>query len=114
MPAVLGIAGYWGKVLATRLPAITPEETFKLFGALGLTTLGCLVPISLMREPIPPGIPLLRPSMACTPIIGCGIAASSTCFISGILLGARNSLINIGALASTLAAAAAGGAAGGG
>ena len=93
--AARAIAGYWGRVFVSRLPAITREVTLKVFGAFGLTTLGCPVPTSLLMEPIPPGIPLLRPSMRCSPIIGGGVAASFICFISGILLGARKTLISI-------------------
>src|ERR1035438_4305313 len=93
MWAALAIVGYWGNVFASKLPAITPEETFKLMGALGLTTGACPVPIMAL---IPPGVSLLRPSMPCTPIIDGGIAASFTCFIAfGILLGACNSVLSI-------------------
>jgi hypothetical protein len=113
MWADLGIAGYWGNVFTSKLPAITPEETLKLFGAFGLTTVGCLIPASLMIEPIPPGIPLLRSSFG-APIDG-GIAASFTCLIVlDILLGASNSVLSISTLAWTLGAPAAGGCAGGG
>jgi hypothetical protein len=96
MWATLEIAGYWGIVFTSKLPAITPHETFKLFVTFGLTTAGCLVHVSLMTVPIPPGMPLLSPSTPCTPIIDGGMAASFTCLIAvGILLGACNSLINI-------------------
>src|SRR5258708_5003239 len=95
MPAALGIAGYWGKVFSIRLPAITPEETFKLAGALGLTTVGRPAPSLSIREPIPSGIPLLRSLMSVRLTIDGGVAGSFTCFIAfGILLGACNSVLS--------------------
>src|ERR1700722_1724094 len=95
MWAALGIAGYWGNVFTSKLPAITPEETFKLMGALGLTTVGRPAPALSIMLPIPPGIPLLRSLMSVRLTIDCWIAASLTCLVSfGILLGASNCLLS--------------------
>src|ERR1700736_2053464 len=95
MWAALAIAGYWGNVFASKMPAITPEGTFKLTGVLGLTTAGRPAPTLSIMGPIPPGTPLLRSPMSVRLTTDCGIAASFGCLVSfGIVLGTCNSLLS--------------------
>src|ERR1700727_1873296 len=79
MRAAFAIAGYWGTVFSSRLPAITPEEMLSFLGGAALTIAGP-DPIPPRIPPMtPPGVPPPMPSMPETPAIEGGAADSLTC-----------------------------------